>query len=114
MIDIGELYSFVQKFTDSAGVDDDPLLVEFFLREEVDGTELMWTMTGATGVAVITPAGMNPLVKDSGGDFHLDFNARKPERLTAQWRGVGTVMVYPPETVFVRHSLIVQLDPPTP
>lgn len=111
MIEVGELKVFTQKFTTSAGVDADPTLVEFWLREEIDGMELQWTMTGATGVAVTTPAGMNPLVKDSVGDFHLNFSARKPERITGQWVGAGTVSVFPPETVFVRHSLITALEP---
>lgn len=113
MIEIGELYSFVQKFTTSAGVDADPAFVEFWLREEVDGTELQWTYT-TSGAVTTSPTGFTSvIVRDSAGDFHLDFNARKPERLTAQWVGTGTVLVYPPETVFVRHSLIVALDPPT-
>lgn len=111
MIEIGELYVFTQKFTTAAGVDADPTLVEFWLREGIDGTELQWTMTGATGVAVTTPTGMNALVKDSVGDFHLNFNARKPERISAQWVGAGTVLVFPPETVFVRHSSIAALEP---
>jgi hypothetical protein len=112
MIEIGELYVFSQKFTTTAAVDADPTLVEFWLREGIDGTELYWAMTGATGVATVTPTGMNALVKDSVGDFHLNFNARKPERLTAQWIGVGTVLVHPPETVFVRHSGITAIDHP--
>ncbi len=111
-IEIGELYSFVQKFTTSAGVDADPSLVEFWLREEVDGTELQWTFTNP-GLVTTSPTGFSSvIVRDSAGDFHLDFNARKPERLTAQWRGVGTVLVFPPETVFVRHSGIVAIDNP--
>jgi hypothetical protein len=82
------------------------------LREEVDGTELQWTCNG-TGGATTSPTGFTSvIIFDSTGDYHLDYNARKPERLTAQWRGVGTVVVFPPETVFVRHSGIVAIDNP--
>ena len=108
---VGELVTFVQKFTTTAGVDDDPAFVELWVREEIDGTELRWTYT-TSGAVTTSPTGFSSvIVRDSAGDFHLDFNARKPERLTAQWTGVGTVLVYLPETVFVRHSLIVALEP---
>ena len=112
MMELGELHSFVQKFTTSAGVDADPALVEFWLREEIDGTELRWTYT-TSGAVTTSPTGFSSvIVRDSAGDFHLDFNARKPERLTGQWLGVGTVVVYGPETVFVRHSGVRAIQPP--
>lgn len=111
MAQLGEQITFTQKFTTSAGVDADPTTVSFFLREEVDGTELEWSMTGATGVVISTPTGMNAIVKDSTGDYHLAFTARKPERISAQWTGPGTVLVFAAETVFVRHSAIALLEP---
>ncbi len=110
-IDLGDSHTFVQKFTTTAGVDADPTTVFFYLREEIDGTELEWSMTGATGVVIATPAGMNPIVKDSAGDFHVVFTPRKPERHTAQWSGAGTVLVHKAETLFVRHSPITLLEP---
>ena len=111
MIELGELKTFTQKFTTTAGVDADPTVVELWLREGIDGTELRWTYT-TIGAVTTSPTGFTSvIVRDSAGDFHLDFNARKPERLTAQWVGTGTVSVHPPETVFVRHSEIAALEP---
>lgn len=112
MIEIGELYVFSQKFTTTAAVDADPAVVELWLREGIDGTELRWTITNP-GLVTTSPTGFSSvIVRDSVGDFHLNFNARKPERLTAQWIGVGTVLDHPPETVFVRHSGINAIDHP--
>jgi hypothetical protein len=111
-IEIGELHTFSQKFTTSAGVDADPATVEFWLREGIDGTELQWTITNP-GLVTTSPTGFSSvIVRDSAGDFHLDFNARKPERLTGHWVGVGTVLVNAPETVFVRYSGIFAIDNP--
>jgi hypothetical protein len=111
-IEIGEVHRFSQKFTDAAGADADPVFVEFWLREGVDGTELQWTYT-TIGPVTTSPAGFSSIIaKDSVGDFHLDFNARKPERLTGHWVGVGTVLVNAPETVFVRYSGISAIDNP--
>ena len=110
-LEIGEIKSFVQKFTTAAGVDADPAVVRFWLREHIDGTELEWSYT-TSGAVVTSPTGFTSvIVRDSAGDFHLDFNARKPERITGQWTGLGTVIVHPPETVFVRHSAIAALEP---
>jgi hypothetical protein len=110
MAEIGSLAVFSKNFQNAAGADADPDLVQFYLREEVDGTELEWSITGAGGGAV-TPAGMNAIVKDSTGDFHVNFVCRKPERITGYWRGVGTIYDASPLTVFVRHSLIQIVDP---
>jgi hypothetical protein len=108
---VGELKRFIQKFVDSSGVDADPAFTEFWLREEIDGTELRWTYT-LSGAVTTSPTGFTSvIVRDSAGDYHLDFNARKPERITGQWVGAGTVLAFEPETVFVRHSLIVALEP---
>lgn len=108
---VGELKTFTQKFTTVAGVDADSAFTEFWLREEWDGTELQWTYT-LSGAVTTSPAGFSSvIVRDSEGDYHLDFNARKPERITAQWKAAGVVQVFPPETVFVRHSLINALEP---
>lgn len=110
-VDLGETYSFIQKFTTSAGVDTDPTIVRFWLREHIDGTELEWTYT-TSGGATTSPTGFsNVIVRDSAGDFHIDITPRKAERHTGQWVGSGTVLVHPPETLFVRHSLIVALEP---
>lgn len=108
-IDLGDSRTFTQKFTTSAGVDADPTIVRFYVREEIDGTELEWKFTG--GVATITPTGFNPIVKDSVGDYHVLFTPRKAERHTAQWTGVGTVLVFKAETLFVRHSPITLIEP---
>jgi hypothetical protein len=111
MAEIGSLIVFTKKFINAAGADADPALVEFWLREEVDGAELQWTKVGGVGGAVVTPGGMNPIVFVDTGDYSLSFVTRKPERITGFWRGAGTIFDAAVSTVLVRHSLIVAVDP---
>ena len=109
---LGQLIVFSVKFLDAAGADVDPTTVEFWLREEVDGTELHWILTPPATV-VQTPAGMNAITRDSAGDFHVNFIARKPERITVHWIGSTAVTVRPAQdVVYVRHSGIVAIDHP--
>lgn len=109
MAEIGSLVIWEKLFTNSSEVAADPDTVRFFLREEIDGTELEWTFTG--GVATVTPTGMNPIVKDSTGNYHVNWIARKPERLTGTWLGTGTIFQTSTITAFVRHSLIATVGP---
>lgn len=109
---LGQLIVFSVKFLDAAGADVDPASVEFWLREEIDGTELHWILTPPATV-VLTPTGMNDITRDSAGDFHVNFIARKPERITVQWIGATAVTVIPAQqAVFVRHSGITALYHP--
>ena len=112
MASIGSTLTFSVVFTDAEGGVANPDLVEFWLREEIDGTELQWTINGATGTAITTPTGMNALVRDSTGLFHLSFVARKPERQSGYWRGSGTIFQASEDTAFVRHSAIGAIDSP--
>lgn len=108
---LGSTYTAIQKFTNSAGTDTDPAVVRVWLREHIDGTELEWTYT-TSGAVTTSPTGFsNVIVRDSAGDFHLDITWRKAERHVIQWVGAGTVLVHPPETIFVRHSMIAALEP---
>lgn len=104
MAEIGSLIVWSKVFTNASEVAADPTLIRFFLREELDGTELEWQHNGSA--ATVTPTGMNPIVKDSTGTYHLNFVARKPERLTGVWLGSGVVSQTCTLTEFVRHSLV--------
>lgn len=108
---IGSLIVWSKKFTDTAGADADPTSIKFFLREEIDGTELEWTYNAAPTEGTHYPTGMNPVVKDSTGDYHVNFIARKAERLTGRWLGSGTYFDANETTNFVRHSLLVLAEP---
>jgi hypothetical protein len=105
MADLGELHTFTQTFNTAAGALVDPASVVFWLREEVDGTELQWILT-PPATAVLTPAGFAAISRTSIGLFTVAYTTRKPERVTGQWIGAGTVLVNPPETLLVRHSII--------
>jgi len=111
MAEIGALITWSQNFTNSAGADADPTVVKFYLREEVDGTELEWTYAAVPVEGTDYPTGMNAVVKDSTGDYHVDFVTRKAERHTGRWRGSGTIFQASASTVFVRHSLIELAEP---
>lgn len=110
-VNIGGLLVFSQKFTDANGADADPTVVKFYLREEIDGTELEWTFNAVPVEGTDYPAGMNPIVKDSTGDYHVNFVSRKPERHTGRWRGSGTIFQASESTQFVRHSLLALAEP---
>lgn len=103
---LDELSVFSVHFTNSAGADADPTAVTLTVREEIDGTELLWTFNAVPVSGTHYPVGMNPIVKDSTGDYHVDFLNRKPERLTGVWVGSGTIFQTKVETFLVRHSLV--------
>jgi hypothetical protein len=105
MADLGELHTFTQTFTNASGTATDPASVVFWLREEIDGTELKWILTPPATV-VLTPAGFSDISRTSTGIFTVAYTTRKPERVTGQWIGAGTVLTNPPETLLVRHSII--------
>lgn len=110
---LGDLVVFSQEFLNASGVDADPTVVTMYLREEIDGTELLWIFNAVPVSGVDFPAGMNAMVKDSAGHYHVSYVARKPERLTAQFTGSGnSVNQSDVQTAFVRHSGVVALDHP--
>ncbi len=107
-LEIGELYTFSQQVTNAAGTLANPTTIEFWLREEVDGTELQWILAPST-----FPSGFAAMATAGTGLFSVAYNTRKPERVTGQWRITGSfILVNPAETVFVRHSGIVAIDNP--
>lgn len=112
MAHVGSQITFSVTFTNSAGADADPTVVTFWLREEVDGTELQWTYNAAAVEGTHFPTGMNAIVKDSTGDYSLVFIARKPERHSGVWVGSGTIFQTSTSTVLVRHSPIAAIDSP--
>jgi len=113
MAHIGSQISWSVLFTNAAGADADPSVVKFWLREEIDGTELSWTYSASPVSGTHYPAGMNAIVKDSVGDYSLAFVARKAERHSGVWVGSGAVYQVPaPTVVFVRHSPIAAIDAP--
>lgn len=109
MADLGELYTFTQLTTNAAGTAANPTTIEFWLREEVDGTELQWTFSPA-----VFPTGFTAMANPSTGTFTVAYTTRKPERVTGQWRLTGAfILVNPPETLLVRHSIISAIEPQT-
>lgn len=109
---IGQLLTFSIQFTNTSGIAADPTVVKFYLREEVDGTELEWTYNAAPTEGTHYPTGMNPVVRDSAGAYHVAFVARKPERHTGVWKGSGnSVNQSSLTTAFVRHATIALVEP---
>jgi hypothetical protein len=108
---IGQQLTFSVQFTNSSSVAADPTAIVFFLREDVDGTELQWTYNAAPVSGTDYPTGMNPMVKDSTGNYHVAFAARKPERHTGVWKGSGAVSQTSLTTYFVRHAAVNLLEP---
>ena len=111
---LGEHVSFTAHFATTAGTDTDPTTVKMFLREEIDGTELEWTYAGSPVSGTDYPTGMNPVVKDSTGDYSVLFVARKAERITVHWKFTNSsrlVATQNPSTVFVRHAAIDLVEP---
>lgn len=107
---VGSALTFSVKFTDAAGSDADPDNITFWLREGIDGTELEWTYNASPVEGTHYPVGMNPIVRDSLGDFSLVFVSRKPERHTGFWQGSGTIFQVSQVTAFVPHSDIAALE----
>lgn len=109
---IGHGLTFSVQFTNTSGIAADPTTVVFFLREEVDGTELQWTYNAAPTEGTHYPTGMNPVVRDASGQYHVVFVARKPERHTGFWKGTGnSVNQTSAVTAFVRHAAISLAEP---
>lgn len=109
---LGSSYTFRFHVENAAGVDTDPTAVYLWLREGIDTSELQWTFNAAPVAGTHYPVGMNPIVKDSVGDYSLVFVTRKPERLSAFWQGIGGVYYSYVETVFVNHSEVDAVDHP--
>lgn len=107
---VGQLVTFSVLFTDASSIAADPTAVTLFLREHIDGTELQWTYNAAPVAGTDYPTGMNAMVKDSTGNYHVAFVARKPERLVGFWQGSGTINQTSQTTVFVRHTDVVAVD----
>lgn len=107
---VGTTTTFSIVFTDTAGAAADPTLIRFFLREAIDGAVLEWQHNASA--ATVTPTGMNPIVKDSTGTYHLVFVLRKAERHTGFWLGSGAVNQSSQTTVFVSHSDVPAIDNP--
>lgn len=110
MAHIGQTLTFSVLFTDEDSIAADPTVVTFFLREGIDGTELEWTFNAVPIEGTHYPTGMNPIEKDSTGNYSLPFVSRKAERHTGFWRGTGAVNQTSQVTVFVRHSDIEAVD----
>jgi len=111
---LGNRYTFTSPtFQTSAGTATDPTVAtKFYLREEIDGTELEWTYAASPTAGTHYPVGMQPLVRVSAGLFTLAYDTRKPERVTGLWVGTGTVFDAVQQTLFVRHVEIGFLDSP--
>ena len=103
---IGSQITFAVVVTDTSAAEADPTSVRFFLREAIDSTELEWTYDAAPVAGTHYPAGANPIVRDSQGNYSLAWVTRKPERHTGFWRGSGNVNQTAQTTVLVRHSEI--------
>jgi hypothetical protein len=108
---IGSRIPFTKRFA-VAGVATDPTLIQFFLREQIDGTFLEWIYNAAPVAGTHYPLGMNPMVRGSAGNYSVAFDARKPEALIGFWRGTGTVNDSTQVTAFVRHVDIPAVDNP--
>jgi hypothetical protein len=92
-------------FTNSSGTAADPTVVRFFLREGVDGAELLWTYDGSPVEGTHYPAGASPIEQDSTGNYSVRWVTRKPERHTGFWHGAGNDVDQTAQTTyFVRHS----------
>ncbi len=110
MANIGSALTFSVEFFDSSNAAADPTAVFFWLRENIDGTELEWTYNAAPVSGVDYPVGANPMVKDSAGNYHVVWASRKAERHTGFWQGTGAVVQTSQVTAFVRHSDIAALE----
>lgn len=113
-VSLGNRYTFTSPtFATSAGTATDPTVVKFYLREEVDGTELEWTYNASPTSGTHYPVGMQPIVRVSAGLFTVAYDTRKPERVTGFFVGTGTVYGATQLTLFVRHVEFALVDPPS-
>lgn len=113
-LNIAQTFTFTVNFLDAAGADVDPTVVKMYLREEIDATELEWTYNAAPVEGTHYPVGMNPVVRDSAGDYHVLFLFRKAERHTCFFAGFGNNVVTTVQnqrTMFVRHAGIALVEP---
>lgn len=110
MAQIGQALTYSIVFTNSSSIAADPTVVQFWLREAVDGTELEWTYNAAPVEGTHYPTGANPIVKDSTGTYHVIWVSRKPERHVGFWSGPGVVNQSSQTTAFVRHSDVAGID----
>ncbi len=111
---LGNRHTFTSPtFQTSAGTATDPTVTKFYLREEVDGTELEWTYNASPTAGTHYPVGMQPIARTSAGLYTVAYDSRKPERVTGMWVGTGVVYDATTETLFVRHAPLAMLDPPS-
>lgn len=111
---LGNRYTFsAPTFTTANGTATDPTTVKFYLREEIDGTELEWTYNASPVAGTHYPVGMQPIVRVSAGLFTVAYDTRKPERVTGLFVGTGVVYGATQLTLFVRHVELSLLDPPS-
>lgn len=111
---IGSTITWEVQFTDTdSGDAADPDTVEFFLREEIDGTELRWIYSESPSEGTHYPEGFSAMTKEGTGNYRVRERARKPERHSGLFVGSGNDgndQVFE-MTVFVRHSPIASRDP---
>lgn len=111
MAHIGQAITYSIVFTNASGVETDPTSVRFFLREGVDGTELLWTYDAVPTLGTHYPVGANPIERSGAGNFSLVWVTRKPERHTGFWHGAGNDVDQTAQTTyFVRHSELESID----
>lgn len=101
---IGSTLTYSKKFTNSSGSDADPATVRFVLQEAIDGTELEWRYSTTPVAGTHFPVGATAMVRDSEGDYHVSYIARKTERHVGYWLGSGVVYDSSQTTYFVRHG----------
>jgi len=106
MATIGSGLTFEVEFTNDAGAAADPTTITFYLREHIDGTELTWIYNASPVEGTHYPTGFDAMVRDSLGNFHVDWTARKAERHIGFWLGAGAVSQTAQSTVFVSHTEI--------
>lgn len=110
---LGNRHSFAHTFTNSSGTATDPTTaIKFYLREELDGTELEWTYNASAVEGTHYPTGMQPIVRASQGAYSVAYDTRKTERVTGFFVGTGTVFDAVQLTLFVRHPELAMLDRP--
>lgn len=110
---LGTRYPFTYTFVNSSGTATDPTAAKFYLREEVDGTELEWTYAAIPVSGTHYPAGMQAMTKTGTSTYAVPYDTRKPERVTGFFVGTGAVYDSRQLTLFVRHAGIATLDPPS-
>lgn len=108
---VGSTLTFAKVF-DVGGTPTDPTSIRLIVREELDGTELEFIHNASPVAGTHYPVGMNPITRNSAGNFDLDFVARKPGRHVGFWLGTGTVNDSTQETFFIRHTDVQAIENP--